>query len=142
MSKSEEKDMVTLGIPLNLDPSYRFKHAEFFELSAGCGLRYIYGWYIGGMLLQGYTLGYYQYSNIKNGFYYDHPSTPGQNDDYRGISYKSHGFAGGIGMEVALFSYFGVFCEYTNGYNKTFPAGKNAEAAVFRFGVTLRTSYL
>ena len=144
VSNFGEKDFVKLGSTPNPDSSVKLEEAEIFQSTAGCGLRYIYGWYMSGMLCQGYLLGYYQYSNLHYMASYEHTSSQNSTqDDYDvDINYNSHGFAGGAGIEVAFSSYFGIFGEYTNGYSKAFPAGKNSEAGCFRFGVTIRTSYL
>lgn len=123
----------------SIPSGYTVEDSEIQHIGMGAGLRYIHGWYAGGLLWQGYALAYYQYSQTSVDIYSKSSPTNGVGTDDK---FYSHGVVGGIGLEIGLFSYFGIFGEYTNGYSKGFPAGRNTEVGCFRLGVTLRTSYL
>lgn len=119
--------------------------AQIDDLGIGCGIRYSHGWYLGGILWQAYLLGYYQYSTGEVWIKYERENTgTGTYQDDIDEHYKSHGAAGGAGLEIGLFTNLGIFGEYTYGYHKIpFPAGdENIEGGAIRFGVSIRTSYL
>jgi hypothetical protein len=116
--------------------------SELEEATVGGGIRYVRGWYLGGLLLQGYLLGYYQYSNVDVEIEYVSTGMGGTLTEK--TDYTAHGVSGGAGLEIGLFANFGIFGEYTYGYSKVpFPAGdENFEGGSIRFGVSIRTSYL
>lgn len=129
-----------------LPSGYTIDDIEFMQFAIGGGLRYVYGTYAGGILWQGYALAYYQYSLVDFSVDQSNKNTSGGNTGNNGSnadsSNTSHGFVGGIGIEIGLSSNFGIFAEYTNGYTTGLPGKKNIEPGVFRFGITLRSLYL
>jgi hypothetical protein len=109
------------------------------QLSAGIGGRYIYGGMLLGFLCQGYVMGYYQYSSVD--LYLDYESPAASDGGYE-YNYTSHGFVGGVGLEIAVFKYMGLFVEYTNGYSPAFAKKTSIESGTVRAGLTLRTPLL
>jgi hypothetical protein len=100
--------------------------------------------YFLGILWQGYVMLHYQYSRVEldtelqvdlGGGVWSEP----RNKKYE---YTSHGIAGGAGVELGLFRYFGVFAEMTYGYSPAMPSDRNLEEFAINFGLTWRTSYL
>jgi hypothetical protein len=135
---------ITKPDELGFEPpsGYTFEkdESELEEAAIGGGIRYVRGWYFAGFLWQGYVLGYYQYSTLKVKLEYE--SAMGGSNGTK--DYTSRIAAGGAGLEIGLFANFGIFGEYTYGYNKIpFPAGdENFEGGRFRFGISIRTSFL
>jgi len=139
----ELKGFSDLGLDLeSVSTNYHLRDNEMWHLGGGAGARYIQGYYLADVLWQGYVLAYYQYSKAESDIEYSPVSGP------EGISaleskkkYTSHGLIGGVGIEIGLSSYFGIFCEYTYGFSKiSFPAkDKNLEEGTIRFGATIRS---
>lgn len=143
----EIKDYRELGLGYDTVPTgYEFNKSELLQLGLGCGLRYNRGTYLAGLLWQIYLIGYYQYSTGQTSVEYNYTGTLGSGYSNKIIDreYTSHGFIGGVGIEVGLFQYLGLFCEYTYGYSKiSYPEkDENLEGGAIRFGVSLRTSFL
>jgi len=101
----------------------------YYQNGLGAGIRYIHGFYLAGILWQGYLSG--SVSHLWDNFC---PSSK--------YTYKTevNSYAGSAGIEIGLFSYFGLFAEATYAYT---PAAKNYQKlSTIYFGATLRTSYL
>lgn len=142
----EVKNYRDLGIGYDVIPvGYEYNKSEIWQLGFGGGIRYNRGLYVAGILWQCYIMGYYQYSKGETSAEYNYVGNFGQNSNkILEYDYTSHGIIGGAGLEVGLFTYLGVFCEYTYGYSKiSYPAGdENLEGGAIRFGTSLRTSFL
>jgi len=65
------------------------------------------------------------------------------NDDEENVgkTYYSVGFVGGIGIEITLLPYMGLFAEYNHGYTPVGDSDKNIEGHQFFYGVTVRTPH-
>lgn len=108
------------------------------------GARYSRGMYFLGILWQGYVMLHYQYSRVELDTELQVDLGGGVWSEPRGKKYEytSHGIAGGAGVELGLFRYFGVFAELTYGYSPAMPSDRNLEEFAINFGLTWRTSYL
>jgi hypothetical protein len=115
----------------NISSSAVINSVDWDHYSFAAGVRYIHGFYLGGILWQGYAMAYYQYSWIQL-----HIS--GDNSLDKFYVYYSNGLVGGAGIEAGLFPHAGLFAEYTYGYSPAFPSNADTEGGVFRFGVTFR----
>lgn len=114
------------------------------QFGLGTGIRYAHGFYLAGILWQGYAMGYYQYSILDIWILANRPTAdPLIFEPFdKTFDYTSHGIVGGAGIDIALFSYFGVFAEFTAGYSPAFKTRRNIEQQIIRWGVSWRTSYL
>lgn len=101
------------------------------QIGVGGGLRYINGFYLADLLWQGYLT--FSVMHAWDSF------TVNANGTYSNDS-ELNSYIGGAGVEVGIFSYFGVFAETTYAYT---PAAKNyAGLLSFYFGAAFRTSFL
>jgi hypothetical protein len=108
------------------------------QFGFGAGARYIQGFYLGGAFWQGYLMAYYQYSLVDLKLTGSVFPDPNSSTTHHYVN--SNGIVGGVGLEIALFTNFGLFTEYTYGYSPAFSTNVNIEGGLLRFGVTLRTS--
>ncbi|NMB64108.1 MAG: hypothetical protein GYA16_04475, partial [Spirochaetes bacterium] len=113
---------------------------DFFLNSISGGLRYAYGWYVGYVMVQPYIFALYQYGMINSMISYN----DGVSDKTKDINMNTHGYQAGAGVDVGLFSYFGIFIEVSYGYAKAkFANGEayNFDGISVYYGVSWCTSF-
>jgi hypothetical protein len=109
-----------------------YKNGEINTISVDVGARYLVGKIFLYELWQIYLLAAPRWVSFRE---------EARNDvgEYVGKSYYAVGFVGGIGFEVTLFPYMGLFVEYNNGYTPVGDSNANIEGHQILFGVTART---
>lgn len=109
-----------------------YKNGKINTISVDVGARYITGTIFLYELWQVYLLASPRWVSFKE---------EAENDDgeYVGKSYYAVGFVGGIGFEVTILPYMGLFAEYNNGYTPVGDSDANVEGHQFFFGITIRT---
>lgn len=109
---------------------------DFYINTIGAGIRYAYNFYWFGIAFQPYV---FVLGNINK--YSAVIST--NNSDYESEG-TGYGYQCGIGMDISLLPYVGVFVEYAYGYSPLeFPNGDkyNADGHFVSIGASYRTSY-
>lgn len=90
-------------------------------------------------MIQGYATLLAQYSFYE--FYLEGADGGGNNDDII-EKFNTLGLVSGLGVELGLFKYMGIFCEINYGYAPALDNEVNLEDVSALFGLTWRTSYL
>ncbi|HSV97581.1 MAG TPA: hypothetical protein VLM75_11710 [Spirochaetota bacterium] len=111
---------------------------EMTHLGVGLGGRAVYGWYIFGVLWQGYTSALIQYSSVDLWCKYQDVGISYS----RSISKNAVGVVSAIGIELGLTKYIGVYVEGNIGYVPVFHSNQNLEEPSLLFGAVWRMSYL
>ncbi len=109
-----------------------YKNGEINTISVDVGARYIFGKIFLYELWQIYLLASPRWVSFME---------EAENDVGEDVG-KSHyavGFVGGVGFEVTIFPYMGLFVEYNNGYTPVGDSNANIEGHQIFFGVTART---
>ncbi|HPD77892.1 MAG TPA: outer membrane beta-barrel protein, partial [Spirochaetota bacterium] len=109
--------------------------ADFFLTTFSLGPRVAWGFYK-FVHIQPYA--FLLYSTGKFSTMISHDNRDDQYDN------TVHGIDYGLGVDIGIFPYFGIFAEYTGGWIKSqFPGGQeyNFDANAIYFGASFRTSY-
>ncbi|MGV7930220.1 MAG: LA_0442/LA_0875 N-terminal domain-containing protein [Spirochaetota bacterium] len=123
-----------------IDPAIIELHSvSLTHIGLGAGVRYAHGGYLWGVMIQGYATLLAQYSF--NEFYLEGADVGGNNDDII-EKFNTLGLVSGLGVELGLFKYMGIFCEINYGYAPALDNEVNLEDVSALFGLTWRTSYL
>jgi hypothetical protein len=113
---------------------------EMTHAALGFGGRYIHGWYLFGVLWQGYFSALLQYSSVS--LLYEGEDT-GVFQRYRNSIHKSAlGAVASVGLELGLTRYVGLYIEVSGGYVPVFKATRTIEEPSVLFGAVWRMSYL
>lgn len=124
------EDWVTAG--------YAVEELKVKHLGLGFGGRYIYGWYLLGVLWQGYVSALLQYSSVDVWYQmYD-----GMDRYRRSFNKTSIGVVSSLGIEFGLTRYVGLYVEVSGGYVPVFKATRTIEEPSVLFGAVWRMSYL
>ncbi len=124
-----------------LDPTIDIIYAvEMTHVALGFGGRYIHGWYLFGVLWQGYFSALLQYSSVS--LWYEGEDT-GVFTLYRNSINKSAlGVVASVGLELGVTRYVGLYVEVSGGYVPVFEKTKTIEEPSVLFGAVWRMSYL
>jgi hypothetical protein len=109
--------------------------ADFFLTTVSLGPRVAWGFYK-FVHIQPYAFLLYSTGKFKTMISHDN-----RDDEYDNTV---HGIDYGLGVDIGIFPYFGIFAEYTGGWIKSqFPGGQeyNFDANAIYFGASFRTSY-
>jgi hypothetical protein len=109
-----------------------YTNGEINTISVDVGARYIIGRIFLYELWQVYLLASPRWVSFRE-------EAKNSDEEYVGKTYYAFGFIGGIGFEVTLFPYMGLFVEYNNGYTPVGDSNANIEGHQIFFGVTART---
>ena len=103
--------------------------------SLDVGIRAVYGAYFLGQLWQAYVLAaprylYFQSEGKNSRYGYGHPDSV--------TRLNSIGFIGGLGLEVTIFRFMGIFIEMNVGYTPVGESERNVEGIQLYLGLTYR----
>jgi hypothetical protein len=111
---------------------------DYWRTNLGIGVRYAYGFFALDTSIQGYAMGMVEYSTYSFSFLYS--TATAENNYPMSATYTSFGALCGAGIEIGK-NDFGIFIEFTYGYNSVGPKNLNLEKGKAYFGATWRTSY-